>query len=142
MLVTRGGHAYTKRLATNTSDAEVAEALVAHQFRAASPPGGQVAARQSARDAAQPSSASRKLAQTGISQSVGAVVSTVSTDLGCDGCPATDTRVQVRGNPKLYPKFLKAPQSLPTQLACAGCVSTLFVALSTTKRTHLVVCLV
>ena len=96
VLVTNGGHAYTKRLATDSSDAEVAEALAANRFRAAGPPGGrQEAAVQLAGGAAQPSSASRKLAQTGVSQSVGAVVSTVSTDLGCDGCPNTDTRVQV-----------------------------------------------
>ena len=101
--MTRGGHAYTKRLATNTSDAEVAEALAAHPFMAASSPGGRAAAGQPAGSAARPSSASRKLAQTGISQSVGAVVSTVSTDLGCDGCPPTDTRVQVRANPKSKP---------------------------------------
>lgn len=95
VLVTSGGHAYTKRLATDHSDPEVAEALAANGFTAAGPPEHLGGAGKLAGGAVQPLGAARKLAQAGISQSVGAV--TASTDLGCDGCSTTDIRVQVRG---------------------------------------------
>ena len=92
VLVTSGGHAYTKRLATNYSDLDMGEELLASPFRAAGLLHQREAATMLAEAAAKPASASRKLAQAGISQSVGA---TASTDLGCDGCSTTDTRVQV-----------------------------------------------
>jgi hypothetical protein len=111
VLVTSSGQSYTKKLATDPGDPELAEALAATSFSARRPvlpgaaggklPGGAAGGRLQA---------SRRLAQAPpAQQSVG--ISSASTDLSCDGCSTYDNRVQVLGLP-LHAALPETPWTL------------------------------
>lgn len=96
MLVTSGGHSYTKRLVTDPSEPDLAQALAATDLGRGQQPGLD-AARGGAQRGPQRGvpgawAASRKLAQVGAAQTS---VGIASTDLGCDGCSGYDNRAQV-----------------------------------------------
>lgn len=94
--MTSSGHSYTKKLATDPEDPELAEALAATSFSAQRPvlSVGAAAGKLRREAGGRLQASRRRLAQVPAApQSVG--ISSASTDLSCDGCSSYDNRVQV-----------------------------------------------
>lgn len=104
-----------RRLSTDVSEPELAEALASTDFQAQA---GQI--RQPGRGEGSPVKA-RRLAQTTTPQ-IG--VGNVSTDLGCDGCAGSDNRVQVLRSSLSLPLYSSVLLPMQQQQLMPQCLDT------------------